>query len=218
MKFTDVEELLKQGADSSQVMAMEAYMKHQFPFLGIRSPQRRQISKIYFKEHAHYGIDWAFVREAWASPYRESQYVAIDYLITKKKELQLSDLDILKELALDKPWWDSIDGLDELVGKIVQLFPEAKQAMREWSVADSMWLRRIAINHQLLMKDKTDPQLLEDILVANLGQKEFFINKAIGWSLRDYAKTNPTWVKNFLHQYADDLAPLSIREASKHLD
>ncbi|WP_193435573.1 DNA alkylation repair protein, partial [Streptococcus suis] len=99
-----------------------------------------------------------------------------------------------KKLAQSKSWWDSIDGLDKLVGKIVLDNPEAKQTILEWSLDDDFWLRRIAIDHQLLQKEKTDTELLEKILVNNLNQTEFFINKAIGWSLRDYSKTNPDWV------------------------
>ena len=87
----------------------------------------------------------------------------------------------------------------------------------DWSQSDNIWLRRVAIDHQLLRKEKTDTALLEQILRNNLGQTEFFINKAIGWALRDYSKTNPEWVKNFIRQHHGKMAPLSIREASKYL-
>ena len=89
--------------------------------------------------------------------------------------------------------------------------------MLAWSVDDDLWLRRIAIDHQLLRKDQTDTALLEEIIVANLGQQEFFINKAIGWALRDYSKTDPGWVRAFIGRHRDGLAPLSVREASKYL-
>jgi 3-methyladenine DNA glycosylase AlkD len=89
--------------------------------------------------------------------------------------------------------------------------------MLAWSVDDNIWLRRIAIDHQLLRKEKTDTALLEAIIENNFGQKEFFINKAIGWSLRDYSKTNPEWVRAFVEKYRDKLAPLSIKEASKYI-
>jgi 3-methyladenine DNA glycosylase AlkD len=89
--------------------------------------------------------------------------------------------------------------------------------MLTWSVDDDLWLRRIAIDHQLLRKDQTDTALLEEIIVANLGQQEFFINKAIGWALRDYSKTDPGWVRAFIERHRDDLAPLSVREAGKYL-
>ncbi len=129
----------------------------------------------------------------------------------------LADLPRLKKLAQSKSWWDSIDGLDKLVGKIVLVNPEAKQIILEWSLDDDFWLRRIAIDHQLLQKEKTDTKLLEQIPINNLNQTEFFINKAIGWSLRDYSKTNPDWVRAFLDKYRSQMAGLSIREASKYI-
>ncbi|EFK78902.1 DNA alkylation repair enzyme [Ligilactobacillus salivarius ACS-116-V-Col5a] len=90
--------------------------------------------------------------------------------------------------------------------------------MLEWSVSDDIWFRRIAINHQRGRKDKTDTVLLEKILINNLNNNEFFINKAIGWALRDYSKTNTDWVKNFIAKYKPGLSTLSIREASKCLE
>ncbi len=82
---------------------------------------------------------------------------------------------------------------------------------------DNFWIRRIAIDHQLTRKEKTDPELLEAIIRKNFGSSEFFINKAIGWSLRDYSKVNPEWVRDFLTRYSEKMAPLSIREASKYV-
>ncbi|MPM26083.1 hypothetical protein SDC9_72584 [bioreactor metagenome] len=87
----------------------------------------------------------------------------------------------------------------------------------EWSSADDIWLRRVAIDHQLGFKEKTDTALLEEIIKNNLNQKEFFINKAIGWCLRDFSKTNPDWVRAFLSVHKNDLSNLSIREGSKYV-
>ena len=89
--------------------------------------------------------------------------------------------------------------------------------MLEWSQDENIWVRRVAIDHQLLFKEKTDEELLGKIIQNNLGSKEFFINKAIGWSLRDYSKTNPQWVAGFIEEHREKLAPLSIREGSKYL-
>ena len=89
--------------------------------------------------------------------------------------------------------------------------------MLEWSTDTDIWLRRIAIDHQLCRKDRTNTKLLEKILVNNLGSSEFFINKAIGWSLRDYSKTDSDWVRNFIERYNERMDKLSIREASKYL-
>lgn len=89
--------------------------------------------------------------------------------------------------------------------------------LNEWAVDSNFWIRRIAIDHQLTRKEKTNPDLLEAIIVKNFGSSEFFINKAIGWSLRDYSKVNPQWVRDFLARYGEKMAPLSIREASKYI-
>ncbi|MFI3124572.1 DNA alkylation repair protein [Streptococcus suis] len=217
MKIEELDKRLNVVADASQAQPMKAYMKNHFDFLGVRTPDRRKIAKQFFKDFETQGIDWDFVEACWASPYREFQYIAIDYLVTKKKDLVLADLPRLKKLAQSKSWWDSIDGLDKLVGKIILDHPEASQVMLDWSVHEDFWLRRLAIDHQLLRKDKTDTDLLEKILINNLNQKEFFINKAIGWALRDYSKTNPEWVRTFLGKYSSQMAGLSIREASKYI-
>ena len=89
--------------------------------------------------------------------------------------------------------------------------------MLDWSTDDNFWLRRVAIDHQLLRKEKTKTDLLEKILVNNLHQTEFFINKAMGWSLRDYSKTNPDWVRDFIARNREGLSNLTIREASKYI-
>ncbi|NQP37060.1 DNA alkylation repair protein [Streptococcus suis] len=217
MKIDELEKRLLAVADARQAQPMKAYMKNNFDFLGVRTPDRRTVARQFFKEFKAQGIDWDFVEACWGKPYREFQYVAIDYLVAHKKKLVLADLPRLKKLAQTKSWWDSIDGLDKLIGKIVLDNPEAKQVMIDWSLDEDFWLRRIAIDHQLLQKEKTDTVLLEKILVNNLNQTEFFINKAIGWSLRDYSKTNPQWVRDFLGKYQHQMASLSIREASKYL-
>ena len=103
------------------------------------------------------------------------------------------------------------------MGRISQNYPSVKNVLLEWSLADNIWLRRVAIDHQLTFKEKTDTGLLEKIISNNLGQKEFFINKAIGWSLREYSKTNREWVEGFIDKYSDKLAKLSIKEGGKHL-
>ncbi|HFI0445684.1 TPA: DNA alkylation repair protein [Streptococcus suis] len=217
MDIVELEKRLLALAEKEQAQPMKAYMKNNFEFLGVRSPDRRKAAKQFFKDFKTPELDWDFVEACWGKSYREFQYVAIDYLVALKKKLVLADLPRLKKLAQTKSWWDSIDGLDKLIGKIVLDNPEAKQVMIDWSLDEDFWLRRIAIDHQLLQKEKTDTVLLEKILVNNLNQTEFFINKAIGWSLRDYSKTNPQWVRDFLGKYQHQMASLSIREASKYL-
>ena len=216
----DVEELLenlKAAATPDDVPAMKAYMKNKFEFLGVKTPARRKLAKTFFKQQTDSVIDWNFINEAWNNPYREFQYAALDYLEIRKKLLTPSDLPRLKKLAQTKSWWDTIDFLDRLVGSIIARFPETKEIILSWSCDQDFWLRRLAIDHQLLRKEDTDTELLEKILVNNLGQTEFFINKAIGWALRDYSKTNPDWVRDFIERHQAEMAALSIREGSKYL-
>ena len=216
----DVEELLenlKAVAKPDDAVAMKAYMKNKFEFLGVKTPARRKLVKAFFKQQTDSDIDWNFINEAWNNPYRELQYAALDYLEIRKKLLTPSDLPRLKKLAQIKSWWDTIDFLDRLVGSIIARFPETKEIILAWSRDEDIWLRRLAIDHQLLRKEETDTELLEKILVNNLGQTEFFINKAIGWALRDYSKTNPDWVRDFIERHQTEMAALSIREGSKYL-
>lgn len=208
---------LQNLANADDARAMKAYMRSRFEFLGVKTPARRKAAKAFFKKHGGADIDWRFVRQAWEHPFREMQYAALDYLETRKNLLRPGDLPQLKKLAQSKSWWDTIDFLDRLAGGIIAGFPETRPVILQWSRDEDIWLRRLAIDHQLLRKDQTDQHLLEQILVNNLNQTEFFINKAIGWALRDYSKTNPEWVKNFIRQHHGKMAPLSIREASKYL-
>ena len=134
------------------------------------------------------------------------------------KEL-LTDKDIprLKKLVLTKSWWDTIDYLDMIIGGIALKYSEINNVLLEWSVDENVWLRRIAIDHQLLRKEKTNIELFKKIIENNFEQTDFFINKAIGWALRDYSKTNPEWVRNFIEKNKEKMAKLSIREASKYI-
>lgn len=216
----NVEELVKElkaVANPDDAVAMKAYMKNKFEFLGVKTPARRKLAKAFFKPQTDLVIDWNFINEAWNYPYRELQYTALDYLEIRKNLLTPSDLPHLKKLAQTKSWWDTVDFLDRLVGSIIARFPETKATILSWSCDEDIWLRRLAIDHQLLRKEETDTELLEKILVNNLGQAEFFINKAIGWALRDYSKTNPDWVRDFIERYRAEMASLSIREGSKYL-
>ena len=217
MKVEDIFQGLKEVANPEDAIHMEAYMKDQFEFLGVKTPVRRKLSKVFFKKNSSLAIDWKFIHQAWDNPYREMQYVVLDYLQLKQKALTPSDLPKIKKLAQTKPWWDTIDFLCRSVGYISLHYPETKKIVLDWSRDKDFWLRRIAIEHQLLQKEETDVQLLEQILINNLNQTEFFINKAIGWALRDYSKTNPDWVLEFIEKYKDKLSKLSIKEGSKYL-
>ena len=218
MSLADLLEELEAAKDLEKAGPMEAYMRHQFPFLGIAGPERNSLYKKYFPEAKKTKIiDWDFVDTCWEKEPREYQYVAANYLKAMQSYLTKDDLPKLERLVVTKSWWDTVDILDRVVGSLVYDKPELGEIILQWSLSDNIWLRRVAINHQLLRKEKTNVQLMEKILLNNLDQTEFFINKAIGWALRDYSKTNPEWVASFIEKNRERMAELSIREASKYL-
>ena len=218
MDFNKLYEEMIQHKNEEQAQKMSKYMLNKFEYIGIKTPERRKIFKNSFKEYKNKEkIDWEFVNKCWENKYREFQYVAADYLKNMKDKLTIDDIPKFKQLILKKSWWDTIDNLDMTIGALGLKDSNVNKILLEWSIDENIWLRRIAIDHQLLRKEKTNTELLEKILKNNLGQTEFFINKAIGWALRDYSKTNPEWVKNFIEKNRENMAKLSIKEASKYL-
>lgn len=210
-------EFFRSAADPERAAAMSAYMRDQFSFLGIPAPERRKLSREFLKTADKTVVDWPFVFECWRQPEREFQYLALDYLRRSKDLLTADDIPRLRKIAVQKSWWDTIDGIDRIVGDIALRYPKVNDTLLQWSKNENFWLRRIAINHQLMRKEKTDTVMLEQILKNNFGQTEFFINKAIGWSLRAYSKTDPDWVRDFIERHRDEMSPLSLREASKYI-
>lgn len=218
MDFNKLYEEMIRHKNEEQAQKMSKYMLNKFEYIGIKTPKRRKIFKIFFKEYKNEEkIDWEFVNKCWENKYREFQYIAADYLKNMKDKLTIDDIPKFKQLILKKSWWDTIDNLDMTIGALGLKDSNVNKILLEWSIDENIWLRRIAIDHQLLRKEKTNTELLEKILKNNLGQAEFFINKAIGWALRDYSKTNPEWVKNFIEKNRENMAKLSIKEASKYL-
>lgn len=216
MNINTLVSTLRENSIEENIIPMEKYMKNNFKFLGIKSVERRKLSKDFLRKEKDI-INWEEVFYLWELEEREFQYIALDYLKARKKFLKIDDLENLLKLAKKKPWWDTIDLLAPLVGEAIFDFKDKNKLMLDLSKDENMWLRRIAILHQLKFKEDTDEKLLEEIIKNNFGSKEFFINKAIGWILREYSKTNKIWVRNFLDEYKDVLSPLSIREGSKIL-
>lgn len=218
MDFNKLYEEMIQHKNEEQAQRMSKYMLNKFEYIGIKTPERRKIFKNFFSEYKNEEkIDWEFVNKCWENKYREFQYVAADYLKNMKDKLTINDIPKFKRLILEKSWWDTIDNLDMTIGALALKDSNVNKILLEWSLDENIWLRRIAIDHQLLRKEKTNTELLEKILKNNLGQAEFFINKAIGWALRNYSKTNPERVKNFIEENKENMAKLSIKEASKYL-
>ena len=218
MNLLEIIDCLEARADNVRALDMSKYMKNKFEFFGVGAAERNEIWKPYFKEAKKTKkIDWNFIEICFKHDKRECQYTAAYYLKYMKKFLVEDDIPKLKELVLTKSWWDTVDILDKVIGSIIYNNKNLYPIILEWSKDDNIWLRRVAIDHQLLRKENTDEQLLEKILINNLNHKEFFVNKAIGWALRDYSKTNPQWVRNFIEVHKENMVSLSIREASKYL-
>lgn len=227
-------EEFRQHKNEENAEKQAAYLRHQFEFIGLKTPERRLLAKDFLKEKKEdKKIDWKLVFEFWNLPEREFQYLALDYLHQMKKWLIFDDMEKIKKLTVSKSWWDTVDALDELVGQLLltgrkqatendsTAYEQVKTLVKEWAQAENFWIRRIAIDCQLSFKNQTDLELLsyniEKNLLGSSFADEFFITKAIGWALRDLAKTNSAWVIKFIEEHENKMAKLSIREASKHL-
>lgn len=208
--------LFHEHANPELAGPMRKYMKDHFPFLGIKAPVRKELSKRLLKEQ---GIpdDWeTVVRQLWAMPEREFQYVAMDLLEKVKKKLEAGHLRLVEELITTKSWWDTVDYLAaHTVGTLFRLFPALIALTNErWIASGNLWLQRTTLLFQLSYKENTDQELLFSNIRIYKDSQEFFIKKAIGWSLREYAKTDADAVLRFVEQ--TPLASLSRREALKH--
>ena len=217
-KYFELKKIFEENSNAENAAAMSKYMRNLFRYYGIPTPVRKSIYKELLKrEKATAIIDWGFLDKCYEDEHREFQYFVIDYLSLMQKNLTYDDIPKIKKYVKAKQWWDTIDGLDKIIGGIAFADNRINSLMLEWSKDDDFWVRRIAIDHQLCKKEKTDSDLLRKIIVNNLGSREFFINKAIGWSLRDYSKTEPNWVRNFIFEHKDKMDKLSIKEASKYI-
>ena len=211
-------EVVESNGDENQARKMSSYMRDIFKFLGISKPKLNAIITPFFKKIPRSTkLDWQFIDLCWDKDYREAQYIAIAYIKRNKRLLDIEDLDKLQKLIVIKSWWETVDSIDEFIGVITLNNPELKETMLRWSISDNIWIRRVAIDFQQKYKDKTDVVLLEKIIVNNLGSRDYFISKSIGWSLRDYSKVNPDWVLKFIEKYKSKLDRLSVKEACKYL-
>jgi 3-methyladenine DNA glycosylase AlkD len=219
-EFIDaVEAALTPLANPKRAREMQAYMRDKFRYLGIGTPDRRAALK---PLHAIYQpATAAEVRLAaetlWARPEREYQYAAIGLLDRQSKLLELPDVEWLLELVQQKSWWDTVDALSKIIGSIAQR--SGVKGHRRMDAAlqhENLWVRRIALLHQLGWREATDTERLFHYALKLAAEKDFFICKAIGWSLRDYAWHDWKAVEAFLAEHGSELSPLSVREATKN--
>lgn len=212
--------LFEQHADPAQAAPMKKYMRNQFEYLGIKSPQFKILVKEHIAAHGLPPVDEldSIARELWGLPCREFQYAAASLIGRMEKKLPEAFASTFEYLITHKSWWDTVDTLAaHPVGVHFRRFPDVREKyLAKWRKSKNFWLRRTCLLFQLNYKEETDFDLLCDIIRENLGSDEFFINKAIGWALRQYARTDPKAVKQFVK--STDLHPLSRREAMKHLE
>lgn len=211
--------MLEAHADPEQAAPMAKYMRGQFPFLGIKTPRRKKLFKEFLKEHGQSDVAEIdqVLRELWQLPEREYQYCGVSLLRRMQKKLPPEFVTTLKHLIVTKSWWDTVDALAaHPVGTHFARYPQVREAtLPRWRAADNFWLRRTTLLFQLNYKDETDRDLLFALCRENANSDEFFIQKAIGWALRQYSKTNATAVIAFVEE--TPLPVLSQREALKWL-
>lgn len=211
--------IFKQNADEEAALPMKKYMKNKFEFLGIKSPQRRVLLKEFLNNTKLSKEELIKTAEdLWSEEAREFQHVAMDLLSKYKKLLDINDLELLEKLVVTKSWWDTVDILAvNLIGYILKDNTSVINTyINKWLECDNIWLNRTAILFQLKYKNDTDEKLLYEIIRRFTSSSEFFIQKAIGWALREYSKTNPDSVVKFIDN--NELKPLSRREGLKHIN
>ncbi|MGN7861557.1 DNA alkylation repair protein [Microbacterium sp. 22303] len=213
-----IREVLRDAADPALAPGQQAYMKSAMPFLGVRVPDVRRLSR----EAARGVTDADELREAaldlWrGAEHREERYAAQALIALRPLRGRLDLLDVHEEMIRSGAWWDHVDEVAHRLADLLDTHPaELAVELRVWADDEDFWIRRAAIIAQLQRKDRVDHALLSDVIEANLGEDEFFIRKAIGWALRDHARADPDWVRTFVDAHPD-LSPLSRREALKHL-
>ena len=213
---------LEARADPDAAAAMARYLKTDMPFFGVKTPDRRPIA-------AELEQRWApqtqrdyqrLILALWRQPHREEKYLALGVAERHRRFITVAAIPLYRRLIVDGAWWDLVDGVAaNLVGGVLLTHrPEVTPLVRQWLDDDVMWLRRTAIISQLNHKAATDPALLFECCAQRAHDKDFFIRKAIGWALRQYARTDPEAVRRFVTQQGDRLSGLSRREAMKHLE
>ncbi|MCA4131227.1 DNA alkylation repair protein [Arthrobacter sp. M4] len=212
---------LRASADPERAAGAQAYMKSTMPYLGVRVPQVRSIVRGAAKEHRHSSLNSlrSDVLRLWReAEVREERYAAIDLTGLRLAARSLDMLPVYEEFIRTGAWWDLVDGVSPRIRELLLSHPEVmKPLLIMWSRDEDLWIRRASITSQLGAKGATDPTLLATVIKVNLQDTDFFIRKAIGWALREYGKTDPEWVREFVESHADRISGLSLREATRNL-
>jgi len=216
-----VKDGLQAVADPGRAPKMQAYMKSDMPYLGVAVPAVRAVTKAAARAHPptsvlHLGATAAAL---WrGATHREHRYAATHLTSLPMADDALALVPLYEEMIVTGAWWDHVDEVAPRLGQLLVTRPASlRPLILAWSRAPDRWLRRASIIAQLGAKSRTDVDLLSAVIDANVADPDFFVRKAIGWSLRDYARTDPEWVRGFVAARAHVLSNLSRREATKHL-
>ena len=207
--------------------SMKAYMRHQFEFLGIPSPKRSDLQREFVSTACQAEDPIVYAEELWRLPFREYQYTACDLLVkvarTAKflKRVEVSDRTVrrLEHLIITKSWWDTVDAIvPRILFAVINQLPKGQLQKYANSLIEqeNFWLQRSALILQLGAKGNTDFELLSALILRRANSKEFFVQKASGWALREYSKVNPRAVRKFINAYKEQLSRVTLREAEKY--
>jgi 3-methyladenine DNA glycosylase AlkD len=215
-QFIETLEIEFQKNENVQIaLEQKAYMRNQFEYYGLKAPERRKVQAPFLvrqylpeKKELH-----KIVKRLWQKPQRDYQYFSQELVFKYVKQLEKSDMSLFEYMVTYKSWWDTIDFIAvKLMGAYFKMYPEEIETyIEKWLKSNNIWLQRCALLFQLKYKEELDTNLLSYIINSLIGSKEFFINKAIGWVLREYSRTNPKWVVELVGK--TELNPLSKREA-----
>jgi len=212
---------LREIADPVRAPQMQAYMKSAMPYLGVPVPVTRRLTKQAAAASPPADLDDLLhaASQLWRSAdFREERYAATELAGLRLASGRLEMVPLYREMIVTGAWWDHVDAVSHLVGAVLLAHPtELGTLLREWSTDADRWLRRTSIISQLGFKARTDTGLLTQVITPNLTDPEFFVRKAIGWALREYARTDPDWVRKFVDANSAEISPLSRREALRHL-
>lgn len=208
---------LRDEADPELAPAQQAYMKSALPFLGVRVPRVRAVTRGLAREVTEAAVLRGTALVLWReAAYREERYAASALMALRPVRARLDMLDVHEEMIRTGAWWDHVDEVSHRLTETLDAHPaEMAPLLRAWSRDDDFWVRRASIISQLGRRDATDRELLTAVIEPNLADAEFFVRKAIGWALRELGKTDPAWVRAFVESH--ELSPLSRGEALKLL-
>ena len=219
--FTNLEKQFSQHSNPEIAQKQKAYLRNQFEFFGIAKPDRAQIEKEVIKK-SNIKTEQELIsaiKNLWAQDKREFHYAAMNLALAHKKLWTHNILHLFEFMIRTHSWWDTVDFIaPHLVGRFLESHPQLITKMDEWITDEYLWIRRAALIFQLRWKHNTNQELLFGYCTKTAHEKDFFIRKAIGWTLRQYSKTNPQAVKKYIQENGSKLSPLSLKEASKYID